>query len=59
MLIIWRWFQTRRGGNLGLMSEVEFKRSWRRERERTIVMSNVRNEIEWIQKWVLLYYSTD
>ena len=51
MMIIWRWFQTRRGGHLGLMSEVEFKRSWRHERER--------NEIEWIQKWVLLYYSTD
>ena len=59
MLIIWRWFQTRRGGNLGLMSEVEFKQSWRRERKRTIVMSNVRNEIEWIQKWVLLYYYCD
>ena len=59
MMIIWRWFQLRRRGHLGLISEIYFKRSWRHERERNIVTSNVRNEILWIQEWVLLYYSTD
>ena len=59
MMIIWRWFQLRRGGHLGLMSEIDFKRSWWHERERNIVTLNVRNEILWIQEWLMLYYSTD
>ena len=59
MMIIWRWFAVRRGGHLGLISERAFKRSYRHERERNIATASVRNEILWVQEWVLVYYNTD
>ena len=55
-MIIWCWFQLRRGG--GLMSSIDFIRSWREGRKRQIVTSTVREEIECTKGWVILYFST-
>ena len=57
MMIIWRWFQLRRGG--GIISDSDFMRSWRENRRRQIVTSIVCEEIEWTKEWVLMYFNYD
>ena len=57
MMIIWRWFQLRRGGDM--ISDSDFMRSWRENRRRQIMRSTVRKEIQWPNKWVLMYFNSD
>ena len=57
MMIIWHWFQLRRGG--GIISDIGFMRTWRENRRRQIMTSTVREEIELTKEWVLMYFNSD
>ena len=57
MMIIWRWFQLRVGRCL--ISDADFLRIWREKRRMQIVISTVREEIEWTKEWVMMYFNSD